>query len=127
MNEQLTELVAAACGFNGVTRLIGTERMFVLDRASTIKWGESIFDPVNNGEHAFLMAGLFELAVAFGTAYAIARPHAVAGPAVTEMYNKHEGDRFAAARFAIATCVMRIAELKRLAPMQPRGLWHADQ
>lgn len=127
MNEKLVEAVAAALGFTGAHRVVGGERMFVLDRASTMKWGESIFDPLNNGEHSFLLAGLVELAFAFGTSYAIARPHAVAGPAVTEMYNKHEGDRFAAARFAIATCVMRIAELKRVATLAPRGMWNAHE
>jgi hypothetical protein len=112
--EELTAQVAQALGVAGAFRLVGDERIFVLDRAGTLVWGEPFFDPVRNSEHSFLLAGVFELTLSYGAVHATARPNAIAGPASSQMY-AHHPDRFAAARVAVARCVVALELLKRQA------------
>lgn len=111
--QKLTEGAARALGLSGAYRKIGANSLLVLDKASAEKWGGMhLFDPVGSSEDAFLVAGAAGLTIAFGSSYAIARPHAQVGPAVSEMYNRH-ADRFDAARVAVARCVILAAELQQ--------------
>lgn len=120
MIKELTERTARALGLAGTWRVIDGEDAYVLDRASAAKWGGvALFDPVRNNEDAMYAAGAAGLALAFGSSYALARLHAEAGPAVTELYNAH-ADRWEAARVAIARCIVAVHKLRHPEPVRDR-------